>query len=221
MAKILKTTISKENWHTSKAERRAYLIGEIGRCCEGGIVTSFMTLFLVFQGIDLKLVAGVMLAVKIIDALDDVIFGYFIDRLHVEKLTLLRKITGEGKYLPWFRLTFALFPLFTILFFLMPTSLSCSFGSMRMTLVFTARQNPATVSTSASEALDPGHRKTSAPRNIVGNAWMCPEYSVPAIGCPPTNTTPRGTTVRSAAFRIAPFTLPMSVTMEPGRQRCA
>ena len=124
MAKILKTTISKENWHTSKAERRAYLIGEIGRCCEGGIVTSFMTLFLVFQGIDLKLVAGVMLAVKIIDALDDVIFGYFIDRLHVEKLTLLRKITGEGKYLPWFRLTFALFPLFTILFFLMPTSLS-------------------------------------------------------------------------------------------------
>ena len=74
-----------------------------------------MTLFLIFQGIDQKLAAGVMLAVKIIDALDDVIFGYFIDRLHLEKLTVFRKITGEGKYLPWFWLTFALFPLFTIL----------------------------------------------------------------------------------------------------------
>ena len=92
---------------------------------------------------------------------------------------------------------------------------------MRITFVFTARQNPATVSTSASFAFEAGHRKTSAPRNIVGNAWTCPEYSVPAIGCPPTNTTPRGTTVRSATFRIAPFTLPMSVTMVPGRQRCA
>ena len=69
MAKVMRTAISKENWHTSKSERGAYLIGEIGRCCEGGIVTSFMTLFLVFQGIDLKLVAGGMLAVKIIDAL--------------------------------------------------------------------------------------------------------------------------------------------------------
>lgn len=106
-------------WRTTKRERRAYIVGEIGQCCEGGIVTSFMTLFLVFQGIDLKLVAGVMLAVKIIDAVDDVVFGYFIDRLHIERITAFKKITGEGKYLPWFRLTFALFPLFTVLFFLM------------------------------------------------------------------------------------------------------
>ncbi len=59
MAKKEKTLISREGWHTSKIERRAYIIGEIGRCCEGGIVTSFMTLFLIFQGIDLKLAAEV------------------------------------------------------------------------------------------------------------------------------------------------------------------
>ena len=110
MTKKEKQIISREDWRTSKKERKSYLIGEIGRCCEGGIVTSFMTLFLVFQGIDLKLVAGVMLAVKIIDALDDVIFGYFIDRLNLSRVTVFKKITGDGKYLPWFRLTFALFP---------------------------------------------------------------------------------------------------------------
>ena len=124
MAKIFHEKKDAASWRTSKAERRAYLIGEIGRVSEGSIVTAFMTLFLVFQGIDLKLVAGVMLAVKIIDALDDVIFGYFVDRIHITRWTAFRRITGEGKYLPWFRLTFALFPIFTILFFLMPTGMS-------------------------------------------------------------------------------------------------
>jgi Na+/melibiose symporter-like transporter len=117
-----KKTQPKE-WRTSKAERINYIVGEIGRTCEGSIVTAFMTLFLVFQGIDLKLVAGVMLAVKIIDAFDDVIFGYLIDRLHITKVEALKKITGDGKYIPWFRLTFAFFPLFTIIFFLMPTGI--------------------------------------------------------------------------------------------------
>ncbi len=116
-----KEKTDKTNWKTTGQERRFYIVGEIGRVCEGSIVTAFMTLFLVFQGIPLTLVAGVMLAVKIIDALDDILFGYFVDRIQITKWKAFRKITGQGKYLPWFRLTFSLFPLFTILFFLMPT----------------------------------------------------------------------------------------------------
>lgn len=122
--KIEKNNQNTQGWKTSRRERICYIVGEIGRVCEGSIVTSFMTLFLIFQGIDLTLVAGVMLSVKVIDALDDVIFGYLIDRLNITEWKAFRLITGEGKYLPWFRLTFSLFPLFTILFFLMPTSLS-------------------------------------------------------------------------------------------------
>ncbi len=119
-----KKTVRQEGWLTSKRERASYIVGEIGRVCEGNIVTSFMTLFLVFQGIELTLVAGVMLAVKIIDAVNDVAFGYLVDRIKITEWKLTRKIAGSGKYLPWFRLTFALFPLFTVLFFLMPTTLS-------------------------------------------------------------------------------------------------
>lgn len=113
-----------ESWRTTRPERRNYIIGEIGRVCEGSIVTAFMTLFLVFQGIELKLVAGVMLAVKIIDAVNDVAFGYLVDRLKITEWKAFKKITGEGKYLPWFRLTFAFFPLFTIGFFLMPSDIT-------------------------------------------------------------------------------------------------
>ena len=111
---------SKEGWATSKSERFNYYIGDLGRTLEGYIVTAFMTLFLLFQGIDLVSVSGAILVVKVVDALDDVIFGFLIDKLNIQKSKLLGKIAGEGKYLPWYRATFYLFPIFTVIFFLMP-----------------------------------------------------------------------------------------------------
>lgn len=113
-----------EGWRTTKKERRNYIIGDLGRNLEGYIVTAMMSTFLIFQGIDLTAIAGVMLAVKIIDAVDDMIFGYLVDRIQIGKWKLLQKLTGEGRYLPWYRLTFFLFPIFTALFFCMPSSWS-------------------------------------------------------------------------------------------------
>ncbi len=115
---------SQDGWRTTKRERRNYFVGEIGRVCEGSIITALMSTFMIFQGINLAAIAGVMLAVKVIDAFDDVIFGYLIDRMKITEWKAFKKITGEGKYLPWYRLTFFLFPLFTVFFFLMPTSFS-------------------------------------------------------------------------------------------------
>lgn len=115
---------SQVGWKTTKRERMNYFIGEIGRVCEANVFVMFMSTFLIFQGIDLAAVAGVMLAVKIIDAVDDVVFGYLVDKWKITEWKVFNKITGEGKYLPWYRLTFFLFPVFTIIFFLMPTNLS-------------------------------------------------------------------------------------------------
>lgn len=109
-----------EGWRTTRTERINYYIGDIGRSLEGYIVTAMMTLFLLFQGIDLIKVSAAILAVKIIDAFDDIIFGFFIDKLDIKKSKLLGKLAGEGKYLPWYRATFFLFPIFTVIFFLMP-----------------------------------------------------------------------------------------------------
>lgn len=111
-----------EGWKTTRKERRNYILGDFGRYLEGNIVTLMMSTFLIFQGIDLTAVAGVMLLVKIVDAFDDVIFGFLVDRIHPEKISALRKLVGKGKYLPWYRLTFFMFPIFTALFFCMPKS---------------------------------------------------------------------------------------------------
>lgn len=121
MAKT-KNTISREGWKTTKKERRNYIIGDLGRTLEGYIVTALMSTFMIFQGIDMTAIAGAMLVVKIIDAFDDVIFGYLVDRIKITEWKPFKKITGEGKYLPWYRLTFFLFPIFTALFFCMPAS---------------------------------------------------------------------------------------------------
>ena len=115
-----KNKASQDGWRTTKKERRSYIIGDLGRTLEGYIVTAMMSTFMIFQGINMAAVAGAMLVVKIIDAFDDVVFGYFVDRIHITEWKAFKKITGEGKYLPWYRLTYFLFPIFTALFFCMP-----------------------------------------------------------------------------------------------------
>jgi Na+/melibiose symporter-like transporter len=101
---MAKTKTSQEGWRTTKKERRNYIIGDLGRTLEGYIVTAMMSTFMIFQGIDMTAVAGAMLVVKMIDAFDDVIFGYFVDRIHITEWKALKKITGDGKYLPWYDL---------------------------------------------------------------------------------------------------------------------
>ncbi len=118
-----KSTTFPEGWHLSKKERRSYYIGDMGRRAVMAIMTTFMTTFLLFQGINPVQVAGVTAVIKMIDAFDDVIFGYLIDRFDIKKIKWLSKLGGEGKYLPWYRSTFFTFPLAIIIFFLMPTQL--------------------------------------------------------------------------------------------------
>ncbi len=110
-------------WRMSRRERFWYYFGDIGRSFGAQVITSFMTVFLLFQGISMTSVAGIVLIVKVIDAVDDVVFGFFVDRLDPTKIPLFSKLAGKGKYLPWYRCTFFLFPIATILFFLMPSGI--------------------------------------------------------------------------------------------------
>jgi Na+/melibiose symporter-like transporter len=111
-------------WKTSKKERISYYIGDNAKTLEGSLVQAFMTTFLLLSGVNLVAVATVTLVVKIIDALDDVLFGYFVDKLNPAQVKFLAKLAGNGKYLPWYRLTFWMFPLATVLLFRMPQETS-------------------------------------------------------------------------------------------------
>ena len=104
------------DWRLSTRERFNYYLSDSGRLFGTAVFQTFMTAFLALRGVNLAMLAGALLVLKVIDAVDDVISGYLIDKLKITEWKAFRKITGEGKYLPWFRLTFFLFPLFTVIF---------------------------------------------------------------------------------------------------------
>ena len=111
------------DWRLSGKERFNYYLSDTGRLFGTAVFQTFMTSFLALRGVNLTLLAGVMLVLKMIDAVDDVVFGFLIDKLKITDWKVFKKLTGEGKYLPWYRLTFFLFPLFTIVFYVMPSGL--------------------------------------------------------------------------------------------------
>ena len=63
--KTKKTSVNRETWQTTRSERLNYYIGDLGRTLEGYIVTAFMTLFLLFQGINLVKISAAILIVII------------------------------------------------------------------------------------------------------------------------------------------------------------
>lgn len=110
-------------WRLSLKERFDYYLSDTARLFGSTVFQAYMTSFLALQGVSLSALAGVLLALKVVDAVDDVVFGYLIDRIKIREWKAFRRITGEGKYLPWFRLTFFLCPIFTTVFYLMPQDL--------------------------------------------------------------------------------------------------
>ena len=115
---------SREGWRLSGIERFRYYLGDLGVTAGVTVFAGCMTNFLAFRGLNLTALAGAILVLKLIDAVDDVIFGYLVDKVKINEWKIFRKITAEGKYLPWYRMTFALFPIFTIIFYLMPNDIS-------------------------------------------------------------------------------------------------
>ncbi len=79
-----KEKIDKSTWLTTTGQRARYYIGDLARTCEGAIITTFMTMFLLMQGIHPGKMAAITLFVKIIDSFDDVIFGFLIDRIKIK-----------------------------------------------------------------------------------------------------------------------------------------
>ena len=105
-----KQKVSQEGWRTTKKERRNYIVGDLGRTLEGYIVTAMMSTFMIFQGIDMTAIAGAMLVVKIIDAFDDVIFGYLVDRIHITEWKAFQRCPAKENICRGIVLPFSFFP---------------------------------------------------------------------------------------------------------------
>lgn len=119
-----KTKVKHEGWQLTRSERGWYYTGDTARMFCSTLVASYMGIFLMFQGINIASLATATLIIKIIDSVDDVLFGFIIDRIKITEWKLFQKFAGKGKYMPWYRLFFWTFPFATILFYMMPQNSS-------------------------------------------------------------------------------------------------
>jgi Na+/melibiose symporter-like transporter len=110
-------------WRTTTRERVFYYLGDVGRMNGGNIVTVLGALFLLFQGVDVQVAAGLTLMVKVVDAVNDILFGFVVDRWRIQEWPVFRRFAGPGRYLPWYRSLFWLFPITVVLLFAMPSGL--------------------------------------------------------------------------------------------------
>lgn len=115
------------DWQMSSSERGWYYLGDTSRLFCSTLVGTYMGTFLMFQGINITALASAILIIKIIDSVDDVLFGFIIDRIKITEWRFFKKWAGDGRYMPWYRLFFWTFPFATILFYLMPQNASDAF----------------------------------------------------------------------------------------------
>ncbi|MBQ5554832.1 MAG: MFS transporter [Erysipelotrichaceae bacterium] len=104
----------KKDWVTRPLERIAYVIYFIGQLIFNVIVSSYTLVYLLNAGINEVTAGAILLAPKIIDAIDDTVFGILVDKVRFKK----------GRFLPWVKLASILMPLATIFFFSMPGNVS-------------------------------------------------------------------------------------------------
>ncbi len=104
---------NKNGFVTSFGEKASYGIYYLAQNIFYTFVTSFVATYLLNNGMDEVLIAAVLLAPKIWDAVNDPIFGVIIDKLKFKK----------GRFLPWIRLSVIFIPIATAALFLMPASI--------------------------------------------------------------------------------------------------
>lgn len=110
-------------WATNPIERLSYYLYFAGQNAIYNLIQSFLTTYIIFTfateadtGVDPTiLTAGIMLAVKIWDAVNDVIFGVVFDKA---------RFKSGKKFVPWLKISLVFIPLSTILLFAIPSGLS-------------------------------------------------------------------------------------------------
>ncbi len=115
MKLIEKLKYTPAGWETSPLERKSYYLYFAGQNAIYFLLANYLNTYLIFLGINPLKTAGVMLAVKIWDAINDAVFGAIFDSV---------KFKSGKKYLPWLKISTALTPAATLLLFCIPSGSS-------------------------------------------------------------------------------------------------
>lgn len=99
-------------WNTGFGERTSYYVYCVGQNGIYTLVSTFLSTYLLFSGINPAISAAVLFAVKIWDAVNDALFGVIFDKL---------RFKSGKKHIPWLKLSSVLVPIATVLLFCIPT----------------------------------------------------------------------------------------------------
>lgn len=100
-----------DSWHTSPSERFSYYSFFFGQNAVYNLVSTLLTTYLLLLGLNAEKSAAVILAVKLWDAFNDVLFGVIFDKI---------KFKSGRKYLPWLKISAIAVPIATVLMFVIP-----------------------------------------------------------------------------------------------------
>lgn len=100
-----------DGWATNSIERKSYYAFFVGQNAIYALVTSYLTTYFMLIGVDLTKATGIMLAIKVWDAVNDCLFGVIFDMV---------KFKSGKKYLPWLRVSLVLIVVTTVLMFAAP-----------------------------------------------------------------------------------------------------
>lgn len=103
--------IQNDSWHTSPSERFSYYSFFFGQNAVYNLVSTLLTTYLLLLGLNAEKSAAVILAVKLWDAFNDVLFGVIFDKV---------KFKSGRKYLPWLKISAIAVPIATVLMFVIP-----------------------------------------------------------------------------------------------------
>ena len=101
-------------WRTAKNERVAYGTYFLGQNMIYTFPFMFLTTYLLMSGISPVKTAGILVLLKVWDAVNDALFGGLIDGIHFKK----------GKFIPWLRISLPVILLATLALFHIPGSFS-------------------------------------------------------------------------------------------------
>ncbi len=102
-------------WMTTKKERRDYTVYFMGQNMIYTFQYMFLATYLLLSGLSASATAGVLILVKIWDAVNDAIFGSMMDKLKFKK---------GGRFIPWLRISLPAISLTTLMLFMIPNGFS-------------------------------------------------------------------------------------------------
>ena len=112
----------KEGWIVPGGEKLAMIFGAGSTQAMNTFVQTFLTVYILMVGISPAVAAGVLLVLKGWDAINDMLFGFLVDKYRFKQgKNFFTRWLFSGRYMPWFRVMFMIIPIGTIILFTIST----------------------------------------------------------------------------------------------------